>query len=234
MKYVIALLVGVICGAVLCAAAIVYNPLQKSGELSPLTVTDARTISLSYTGNASAVSLITNNGESRIEPRPDGVNELWEKPVRNTEAIATVLDNARGQPAGIGIKFSSLSEQTRPLQGEVLVDSVWYVYLPGRGSLFMQQQENYWDYLREIVLPAYRNGANHWKGSWRGNVTSGPGALRTGYVAGGSGEFESLDTIGIEALSVNAWSVEDGPVSFDGRLVIELPSAAEEILQDEE
>ena len=43
-------------------------------------------------------------------------------------------------PAGLGIKFSSRSERTALLKGDAIVDSVWYVYLPGRGSLFIEQQ----------------------------------------------------------------------------------------------
>ena len=77
--------------------------------------------------------------------------------------------------------------------------------------MYIEQTENYWDYLREIVLPGYRSSANTWKGAWIGNMTSGPGALSTAKVTGGSGEFAGMDMLGVESLSVRAWRV-DGDV----------------------
>ena len=57
-----------------------------------------------------------------------------------------------------------------------------------------------------------------------GNVTAGPGALGTARVVGGSGEFEGLEMLGVESLSVRAWRVEDGLIAADGQLTIELPA----------
>ena len=139
--------------------------------------------------------------------------------------MAMVLRDGRNQTVGLGIKFSSWSEKTRPLVGEAVTQSVWYVYLPGRGGFFLEQTENYWDYLRNIVVPAYRSSANTWKGSWLGNMTSGPGALGTAKITGSSGEFTGLEMLGVESLSVKAWRVEDGPVAAEGRLLIELPKS---------
>jgi hypothetical protein len=128
-----------------------------------------------------------------------------------------------------------LSEKTRLLSGKALVDSIWYVYLPGRGAFFLEQTENYWDYLRSVVLPAYRSSANAWKGSWLGNVTAGPGALGTARVTGSSGEFEGMEMLAVESILVKAWRVEGGPVAAEGRLLLELPDvvdvAAEEANQ---
>ena len=122
----------------------------------------------------------------------------------------------------------SASESTRLFEGKALVNSIWYVYLPGRGSFFVEQTENYWGYLREIVFPAYRNSANTWKGTWLGNVTAGPGALGTARVVGGSGEFDGLEMLGVESLSVRAWRVDGGPVAAEGQLIIELPAGPSE------
>jgi len=225
MKYIVVLLIGFLTGVALFAVGLAYNPFVGKQGLSPLAVTDSQTVMLSYSAVASDAIMVTNDGESRIDPIPEKVQQLWEAPIRQTSTMATVLRDARNQVAGLGIKVSSAAESTRLLNGKVLVDSIWYVYLPGRGSFFVEQSENYWDYLRNIVLPAYRSSGGTWKGKWMGNITAGPGALGTARVVGGSGEFVGMEMLGVETLSVSAWRVEDGPLAAEGQLIIELPSA---------
>ena len=230
MKYVIALLLGISVGVIICIAGIVYNPFSSSAKLSPLSVTDAKTITLTYDAFPESSMVFTNNGESRIAPVPDKVLELWEAPIRDTEAMATLLYGARGQTAGIGIKFSSLSESTRLLDGKANMDSVWYVYLPGQGGLFIEQTENYFAFLKSVVVPGYRSSANSWKGNWLGDTTIGPKPLGTAAVFGGSGQYAGTEMLGLESLTVSAWSAESGPIAAQGRLTIEMPEA---LLEDE-
>ena len=209
-----------------------FNPLTAQQRLSPITVTDNDVVKLGYSAAAQDMLIYTNDGESRVDPHPAKVLQLWEAPIRKTRAIATVLTDSRGQTAGIGIKFSSDSESTNILNGQAIVDSVWHIYMPERGSLFVAQSENLWSYLREIVIPAYWSSADSWRGIWRGDVTAGPGALGTASVAGGSGEFAGLRSEGVEALSAKAYSVELGPVAVDGELSIEIPRAELEASPD--
>lgn len=223
MKYLIALVAGLFVGAILFVAGLMYNPWIGKPSLSPISVTNSQIITLSYSPVPSTTIAYTNNGESRVDPYPEKVLQLWEAPVRQTTAMATVLQDARNQFAGIGIKISSLSEKTRLLNGHAIVDSVWYVYLPGRGSFFVEQSENHWSYLRDIVFPSYRGSANTWKGTWLSDMSVGPGALGMAKVTGGSGEFENFEMHAVESLSVKAWSAEEGPISAQGQLTIELP-----------
>ncbi|MGI9248712.1 MAG: hypothetical protein ACR2QI_06825 [Woeseiaceae bacterium] len=232
MKYLIALVLGLLVGATGFVAALIYNPFNAEHGLSPLSVTDAEVMTLSFSTVPSDAIAFTNDGESRQKPFPEKVLQLWEAPIRLTSAMATVMRDARSRTAGIGVKFSSLSEQTRLLQGEALVDSVWYVYLPGRGSLFIEQSENYWTYLREVTFPAYRSSANNWKGAWLDDLTAGPGALGTAAVTGGAGSFKGLKMQGVESLLAQAFSVDDGLISAEGRLLIEMPGAPEDLEDD--
>lgn len=223
MRFLIALVLGALLGAALFGLALIYNPFIADRGISPLAVSSAELVALSFSAVPSESIVFTNDGDSRSTPHPAKVQQLWEAPIRKTQAMATVMHDARGQIAGLGVKFSSLSERTRLLQGDALVDSVWYVYLPQRGSFFLQQSENHWAFLREVGWPAYRNGANNWKGNWTGDLTAGPGVLGTAAVAGGGGVFSGLTMEGVESLSAKAYSVDHGPLSADGRLLIELP-----------
>ncbi len=224
IRYILALLLGFVVGLAIFVAGMVYNPFIADRGLSPISVTDAEVMSLTFSSVPSDSIVYTNDGESRHRPYPEKILQLWEAPIRLTSTMATVMRDARGQAAGIGIKFSSRSERTSLLQGQALVDSAWYIYLPDRGSLFIEQSENHWPFLREVAIPAWRSPANNWKGTWLGDITAGPGALGTARVTGGTGGLQDLATNGVESLSSRAFSFDDGHVSAEGRLLIELPS----------
>jgi len=229
MKYLISLSLGLLVGAVIFAAGMVYNPFLLDRGLSPLSVSESEIISLNFSGVPADAIVYTNDGNSRLKPFPEKVLQLWEPSIRQTSAMATVMRDARSRTAGIGIKFSSRSERTRLLRGEAIVDSVWYVYLPDHGSLFIEQFENYWTFLREVVLPAWRSSANNWKGTWLGDLTAGPGALGTAAVTGGTGSFDGLKMEGLESLTVTAYSIDHGPVAAEGRLLIEMPDSLDDL-----
>ncbi len=230
MKYFVSLGLGLIIGVAILIAGLVYNPFIADRGLSPLSVTNAEVITLNFTNVPTETIAFTNDGESLQDPHPEKVLQLWEAPIRQTRAMATIMRDARNQVAGIGVKFSSDSESTRLLSGEAIVDSVWYVYLPEHGSLFIEQTENYFPFIREVAFPAWRSSANSWRGNWLGYLTAGPGALGTAAVAGGSGRVDGLKMDGVESMSVRAFSADTGLVSAEGRLIIEMPEAEAEIL----
>lgn len=232
MKHVGAFMLGLVVGVAAFFALLYFNPLTTNNRLSPLSVSDNQVITFNYSAVAADALVYTNDGESQVAPHPAKVLQLWEPAVRRTDAMAIVLRDSRNLPAAIGIKFSSDSESTRVLNGEVIVDSVWHVYAPGQGSLFVEQRENYWNYLRDIVIPARWSAGNNWRGSWNGSITSGPGALGTSRVVGGSGRFAGVETEGVESLSAKAYSVEFGPVAMDAELAIEIPRRGASLSQD--
>ncbi|MBT8090842.1 MAG: hypothetical protein KJO01_11605 [Gammaproteobacteria bacterium] len=227
MKYLIALFFGLLVGAAIFVIGVIYNPFNSDNGLSPLSVTDSEVIALNFSAVPSEAIVFTNDGDSHVKPFPEKVQQLWEAPIRSSSITATVMRDARGRTAGLGIKFSSESERTRLMKGEAMIDSAWYIYLPGSGSLFIEQFENHWAFLRDVIIPAYRSSADSWKGAWLGDLTAGPGALRTAAVTGGAGSLRGLKMEAVESLSAQAYSVEGGPVAAEGRLLIELPRDTE-------
>ncbi len=225
MRYLLVLFLGLVAGAVIAAAALLFNPLTKGNSLSPIAVSEDELMTLQYSAVATDALLYTNDGESRVHPHPPKVLQLWERPISRTDVLVTTLSDSRGNTVGIGIKFMSDSEATRVLKGEAIVDSAWHVYLPERGSLFIEQNENYWGFLRDVVMPAYWSSADSWKGTWLGNTTTGPNAVGTARVVGGLGEFSSMQSEAVESLAARAFSVDAGPVAMQGTLTIELDSS---------
>ena len=223
MKYVIALVLGILTGVALFAAGLLYNPFIADRGLSPISVTRSEVIALNFSNVPAESIAYTNDGESLHPPFPEKILQLWEAPIRKTSAMTTVMRDARNQVAGIGVKFMSDSESTKLLTGDMITDSVWYLYLPEHGSLFIEQTENYFPFVREVAFPAWRSSANSWRGNWLGDLSAGPGALGTAAVVGGSGRVEGLVMDGVESMSVQAFSSDTGLVSAEGRLLIELP-----------
>lgn len=228
MKHLLALLFGLAIGAAIALAFIYYNPFLSGPGLSPLNVSGGQQIALQYSAVADDAIAYTNNGETRVQPVPASILQLWEGPIRQSEAMMTLLRDSRGSAVGLGVKFASRSEGTRLLNGEALVDSVWHIYMPGRGTLMVAQTENHWAYLRDIVIPAYLSAGDSWRGNWVGTVSHGPGALGTARVVGGSGEFSGAELEAIETLNARAWSSSTGPARVEGQLLIERHGAAPE------
>ena len=224
IKYVVSLVVGLLVGTVVMFLLLYFNPFVSQAALSPLAVSDHEMITLYYPAVAAESIAYTNNGESQVEPHPAKVLQLWEGPIHDTTVMVSMLRDSRNQTAGIGIKFSSESETSNIFNAQANVDSVWHIYLPSRGSLFIQQTENYWNYLRDIVIPAYWSSGDNWRGIWHGILTAGPNALGTGRVVGGSGDFAGTESEAVESLSAKAYSVEHGPVAMTGELTIDVHS----------
>ena len=146
----------------------------------------------------------------------------------DTRIAVVRLNDSRGEAVGIGIKFSSDSEQTALINSQALVNSAWHIYIPGQGTLLIDQVENYWSYMREIVVPARWSSGDNWKGSYFRIVTQGPGALGTARVTGGNGIFAGMSSEAVESLTARAYSAIEGPVSMSGSLTITLPPTLSE------
>ena len=222
MKYVISFTLGLLVGAALFVLALYHNPFSAGPSLSPLSVSGQQLLDFSFSAVPAESIAFTNNGDARVKPHPQEIAELWEPAIRHTTVLVAILSNSRGAPAGVGVKFASESEQTSLLTSEALVDSVWHVYLPDSGTLFIDQTENLWGYIRNIVLPARWNSADSWRGAWYGITTVGPGALGTARVTGGSGRYAELTSEAVESWRAQAYSAVRGPVKMTGHLTIAL------------
>ena len=226
MKYLISLLCGLLTGAALFAAGLYYNPFIGRPSVSPLAVTEDRVMDYTFSGVPANAILYTDHGETIVRPTPDRVAELWEPAVYDSSILVTTLTDVRGTEAGVGIKFLSKAEETALIRGQALANSVWHVYLPGQGTMMIDQTENYFSYLREIVVPARLGSGDHWRGTYFSVMTSGPGSLGTARVTGGSGLFNGLSSESVESLSAEGYSGKSGPVSMQRTISVAIPQPA--------
>lgn len=227
MKHVISLLGGMFVGVALFVLGLYYNPFVGIPSVSPLAISDLDLVDLSYSLVPSDSIVFTNDGESHIKTHPVKVLELWEPAIKRTRGIVTILANSRGEPAGLGVKFSSDSEETALFDGDILVNSVWHIYLPEHGTFFVDQTENLWRYLHDIVIPARLSSGDNWRGSWHGIMSSGPGALGTARVTGNTGDLAGGEAEAVESISARAYSAKTGPVGMTGNVTIALPHIQE-------
>jgi hypothetical protein len=232
MKFLVALLLGVVCGASATLTILYFNPASLADGVTPLMVSDRRQVILNYSAVAADAIVYTNDGESRVSPVPRSVVQLWEPAIRDTEILVTEVFDYRGLPLGVGIKFSSWSEDTRLLNSEIIVDSAWHIEVPQKGTLFIGQRENRWDFLREVVVPAHWNSSDSWKGTWRGLLSAGPNALGTAAVHGGSGAYADRSLEAVEYLNARAFSALTGPVAADGQMIIEIPELGAQVARE--
>ena len=222
MKYVASLLLGIVVGVALFAIGMYYNPFAEQLMVSPLAVSNEEQLEFSFTAVPGQTILYTDNGETSVSTHPDRVAELWEPTIVDTRFAVTLLDDGRGEVAALGIKFSTDSEQTELINARALVNSAWHIYVPGKGTLYVDQIENYWSYLQEIVVPARWSSGDNWMGSYFRIVTDGPGALGTARVTGGTGSFAGMSSEAVETLTARAYSANEGLVSANGSLTISL------------
>lgn len=220
MKYVVGLLAGMITGAALLAAALYWNPFAGRSTVSPLAVAGGDLFELGYSLSSSDAIAYVDDGDSGNALNPGNIQELWEPTVNDTTVRVVVLRNSQGAVVGIGVKFATRSEQSRLLNAEVLVDSVWHIRLADGGTMLVEQTENRWAWLRDVVLPG--SFGDGWRGTWYDILTTGPNALGTGSVTGGSGPLNGIEGEAVEAWRAAAWSAEAGPIDVDGILTLSL------------
>lgn len=228
MKHLAAILLGIVVGALVFVVGMYNNPFVAQVAVSPLAVSTQEQLDLSFVAVPRESILYTDHGESKIKTHPERVAELWEPTIADTRVFVTVLNDGRGDVAGIGIKFSTDSEQMSLINYDFLVDSAWQIYVPGRGTLFFDQVENLWAYLREVVLPARWSSGDNWRGSFFRIMTQGPLALGTGRVTGGNGIFAGESGEAVESLNAQAYSVDGGLISATGRLTINMQQPSDD------
>ena len=184
-----------------------FNPLTSSNDRVPISANSSQALDLRFGSHVSDALAYTNGGFDELPVRPAGIGELWHPTLNGAHAAVHALENSHGAVVGVGVKFLAPSERSRLLTGDILVDSSWNVLLPGTGSFFVDQTENYWPFLRSVALPAMRAEDKRWQGDFETDLTVGPAPTLEGRMIGASGVLRGHRGEAREALAASGYSL---------------------------
>ena len=215
---------GIFVGIILFLQVIYFNPLTGRDSVSPLTLSTQQILELHFSIAWDDNPLVAIAEKNREVVSTAATAKFSEPTLRDTTVLLTILKNTTNNVAGLGIKMLSKSETTSLIKGEVLANSIWHIYLPARGTIMIDQIENYWAYIRDIVIRAHLASDKSWHGTFHRITTTGPEPQGTANVSGGNGLFENFPTIASESLTVAHYLAGTGPVTADGNLKIVIPN----------
>ncbi len=205
MRRLIAFLFGLLLGVGVVLAGIWYNPLGRDAIDVPINVTDNALI-LNYDSPISGSVFYVNSGLERLPRNPGSQDALYYPTQRGANVSVHVLKNRRGEPVGLGIKYFALNEASRVLPTSLVADSSWQVAIPGAGSFFIESQENYWPFVRAVLLPAAL-GDGRWEGRFSADSTVGPKGTFEANFYGGSGVLAGRRGVASESFELERFSL---------------------------
>jgi len=171
MKYVLALILGLIAGAAVAIAALYFNPLTQ-GSAEPAGSPDW---SLQFGLAPAATWIATHDEKLGLPAVPADVPLLWENGIKGSLLTALPLHDASGRLAAFGTRITVPSAATEFLHSGLLVDDYWLISIPGQGTLFMHAVNNQWPLVRDTLVRVDLLRRD-WHGPGSYAPTVGPGA----------------------------------------------------------
>ncbi|MEO1036755.1 MAG: hypothetical protein AAFX44_14455 [Pseudomonadota bacterium] len=220
MKNLLVFLLGVVIGLAIVWAVIWYNPLDRGAIDVPIDV-DERTLVLEYDSPISGSIYYVNSGLEKLPRNPASQDALFFPSQRGAHVSVHALKNRRGEPVALGIKHFALAEDTALLPARAHVNGAWQILIPGAGGFFIESQENYWPFLRAVLLPAAFGNGN-WQGRYESDSTIGPTGTFEAVMVGASGLFADRTGLAKETLAVTEFSLHavGGPPTAFGTLTV--------------
>ncbi len=214
MKYILALLAGLITGAAVAIAALYFNPLtQRSAE--PMGAPDW---SLQFGLAPAATWIATHDEKLGLPVVPADVPLLYEGGIEGSLLTSLPLHDASGRLAAFGTRITVPSSATEFLQAGLLVDDYWLISIPGQGTLFMHAVNNEWPLVRDTLVRVDLLNRD-WKGPGEYAPTVGPdedGARVTGL----NGSFAGRTGHGRERSAIDNYT--GSLAALSGELLLDL------------
>lgn len=226
MRVVLVFLAGMLLGLALVVAALWFNPLDRGAIDVPIDPSE-RSLVLAYDSPISGSLYYANSGVEGVPGNPAIVDPLDYPAQRGAHVAVQPFMNQRGDVVGIGIKHFALAESSQLAPPRVTIASAWQVLIPGAGSFFVAQEENYWPFLQEVLIPAAL-GDGSWRGRYAGDTTIGPKGTLEGLMFGASGLFQGRTGVAKETLQLDRFSLlaSGGPATAYATMLV-VPDAVE-------
>lgn len=229
MKYLVALLAGLVGGGAIGAAALYVNPLTQAGT----DTLEVESAVLEFALPGIDALVVTHGGSSTLPRKPRGVPELWESGIADLGLTVLTLDDGEGSGSrAVASRIRVPSPATDLLLGGAIVTDYWLVTVPGQGSFFAHVDNNLWPFIKDVLLPVRYLGQ-----AMQGPVdyapTVGPAANRSAAVYGGTGRFASTQGTARASLRIDRFDKTRGLEAGLERLHLDfaLPVADESLGQ---
>ena len=147
---------------------------------------------------------ITHGGDMALTAGPPGIALLQEAQVKNGLAMLSKIRDANNAVIGFASELETFPEGADLLADDVVWDTSWTLMIPGRGSLYLSQQEHSGELGAKIVIPVQETG-EAWRGEWTVTTTVGPRADGFGVIVGGAGEFAGAAGKFVEIVSLTGF-----------------------------
>lgn len=160
---------------------------------------------------------VTHGGTMALAAGPPGIALLAEPRVRDGLALITKLRDAGGEVVG----FASELEVFPPgadMMRDIVWDTDWTLVIPGRGTLYLRQQEHSGELGPKVIGPTQETG-EPWRGEWVVTTTAGPRPDGRGVIVGGAGEFEGASGTFVEIVTLTGFEL---PGVLIGRVELRL------------
>lgn len=174
---------------------------------------------LSYFFELPADNLAFTGGQKLSFARfPEGIPVMNDPKISNGLAVLVKLRDEHGEVIGFASELEVFPDQGQAGFGSqnVVWDTVWTLMIPGRGSLYLEQQEHSGDLARTTIAHARESGQD-WVGEQSMTTTVGPNFDGTGAVRGGSGEFKEARGHFVEIVNMHRVT-PDGEMTMTGEL----------------
>jgi hypothetical protein len=147
---------------------------------------------------------LTHSGDMVLGAGPPGIALLTEERVRNGLALLVKIRDGNDEVVGFASELETFPEGKDVLREDVIWDTDWTLMIPGRGSLYLRQQEHSRGLGPKIIVPVRESGVP-WRGEWKTTTTTGPRADGHGVIVGGAGEFEGVTGRFLELITLTGY-----------------------------
>lgn len=215
MKYVLGLLLGFVIGAACALALLLWNPMFDNSRESRL---GNANLELPISGEGAVTVSRSVTGYPWLSAQPANAESPAVEGVTSAVSISQVTTGIPGSAAYV-VRLQSLTDDGKPLFGELLEQSLFYIVLPELGSMIVASDDDLWGFARQLAVPLVRG--EEWRGNIRYRSTIGP---ERGYaeVHGIGGDIRGLTGRAELMQSVRRASLSGGIIDGDSRISVSL------------
>ncbi len=156
------------------------KPITSAGEASQI-------VESFFIEAAEDAVALGHSGKLPFAAFPQGVPPFSEPAIERGLALLVRVRNAAGEVIGFASELE-VHPVGHSFTGDRAWDTDWTVVLPGRGVLFLHQQEHSGELGSKVLQPVLTT-REAWQGDLSVQTTVGPRIDRRGIIVGGTGEF---------------------------------------------